>query len=206
MKSKTIILLLLMAFSASMSAQIAKISKGTIGITYSALGVSDVNNWERATLAGAASYSGKSFYTVGVTYIHPIRSWLDIETGVEYSSHTIRTKPMQMPGENYIDAPDDKVSLINIPVTARINFLNHFFVNGGVLLDIETGGSSPIDSHNGLGAILGVGAKYSLDNGIGAFANLYTKFHSLVPFTAEFDSYRWRLIEGGLRVGLTYSF
>lgn len=126
MKLKTIVLLLRMAFPASMSAQIAKISKGIIGITYSALGVSDVDNWEFATLDGSASYSGKGFYSVGVTYIHSLRSWLDIETGVEYSSHTIRTKPMQIPGENYIDATDDKVSLINIPVTARINFLNHF--------------------------------------------------------------------------------
>lgn len=77
MKSKTIILLLLMALSASMSAQIAKISKGTIGITYSALGVSNVDNWEFATLDGSASYSGKGFYSVGVTYIHPFRSgWI----------------------------------------------------------------------------------------------------------------------------------
>lgn len=194
-----------MMLSYSLFAQEAKEMKGSIGLTFSTIGNNDVVNSAGKPLIGGASYNGKCFYTIGVSYIYPLHPWIDIETGIDYSSHTITIMPNLPPDMD--DSPFNKeMSLINIPVTARINIFKYFFINGGLMLDIETGTSSPLDSQNGIGALCGIGAKYSLSNGLGAFINGYYKFHSLIPFSADNDDYRWRITEGGLRFGLTYRF
>lgn len=96
------------------------------------------------------------------------------------------------------------LSLINIPLTVRANFANYFFANVGLLLGFETSSSNIIDKQSGVGALLGVGVQYELNNGLGLFVNPYTKMHALIPFSAE--KYHQRLLEWGLRVGVTYSF
>ncbi|MDY0347650.1 MAG: outer membrane beta-barrel protein [Tenuifilaceae bacterium] len=204
MKFKIITLGLLIILSCSLLAQENGGMKRSIGFTFSAFEGNDITNSARMTLLGGASYSGKGFYTVGVNYVQPVRSWIDIESGVEYSNHTITVESMSQP-EDHPPANKD-ISLINIPITARINFLKYFFINGGLMLDLDMGISSPIDSQTGVGALLGIGAKYSLNNGLGAFVNGYYKYHSLIPLSANNYDYRWRLIEGGLRMGVTYSF
>ncbi len=112
---------------------------------------------------------------------------------------------MNIPPATSAKPYDKKMSLINIPITARINFLKYFFVNGGFMLNFEAGGSSPIDSQSGVGALLGIGAKYAFDNGLGVFVNGYNKTYAWIPFSADKNDYRWRLEENGVRIGLTYN-
>ena len=203
MKLKIFSLGLLMSLSFFALAQ--EKAKASIGLTFSSFGSTYITNSARMSLVGEASYRGKSFHSVGISYVHPVRSWIGIESGIEYSNHTITVEPMAMP--NIMLSPVNKdISLINIPIAARINFLKYFFIHGGVLLDVEIGTSSPIDNQTGIGTLLGIGAKYNLNNGLGAFVNVYYKYHSLIPFLAESNEYRWRLVEGGLKVGVSYSF
>ena len=205
MKFKIFTLGLLIILSCSLSAQEKRSMKRSIGFTFSAFDDSNSNVIHSKILDGGASYSCKKVYTFGVSYIHPIRPWIDIESGIEYSNHTITVKPMTMPDMEYSYSEYDKdISLINIPVTARINFLKYLFFNGGTILDLEVGSSSPINNQTGLGVLFGIGAKYNLNNGIGAFINGYSKIHSLVSFSSDYH-YR-RLIDGGLRIGIMYSF
>ena len=75
-------------------------------------------------------------------------------------------------------------------------------MNGGILLDIDVSQDSPIDSQTGVGALLGIGAQYQFGNGVGIFVNPYTKIHALVPFVSE--SYHQRLLETGVRFGVTF--
>lgn len=206
MKSVLSLTIVIMVLScASLVAQKQESSKGSIALSVTALGDNDVINWAGADLVGAAGYSGKSFYTIGLSYIHPLNRWLSLESGVEFSEHTITVHPNRPP-QMTNDPYDKELSLITIPITARINFLNYFFVNGGLLIGTNAGTSSPIDSQSGIGTILGVGAKYSMTGGLGAFVNGYVKMHSLIPFMTESNEYRQRLLESGLRIGLTYSF
>lgn len=200
MKTRTLIILSLFLFICHFAnGQQRNLSK-KIGLTVSPIGESDPIRFSE--LEGTGSYKSKKLFSFGISYIHPINNWLDIETGVEYGKHNIDSKSnYPTEGEKISDA---NLSLINIPLTIRANFANHFFANGGLLLDFETSSSKNIDKQSGVGALLGVGAQYQFNNALGLFINPYAKMHALIPFPSE--TYYQRLLEWGVRVGVTYSF
>ena len=201
MKTKLFITLSLFLISCHFaSAQQQNLSK-KFGFTVSPIGESDPIRFSE--LEGTGSYSSKSLLAFGVSYIHPINNWLDIETGVEYAKHGIESKSNYPPDKDKAPSNSD-LSLINVPLTVRANFANYFFVNGGLLLDFQTSSSKIIDNQSGVGTILGAGVQYQLNNGLGLFINPYTKMHALIPFSAE--KYHQRLLEWGVRIGVTYSF
>lgn len=199
MKSKSFIILALFLFTCHFANAQKSTRNQRVGITFSSFGENDPVYFD--DLIGAESYDSKSFYTLGINYIHPINSWLDIEAGAEYAKHTVTLFP-NLPPDMDVPPHDKDFSLINIPITVRANFLNYFFANGGLLLGFDADTSSPIES--GLGAILGIGAQYEFNNGIGLFVNPYTKTHALLTFSSE--NHPLRMLEWGVRVGVTYSF
>ncbi|HEY3388420.1 MAG TPA: hypothetical protein VGK38_02535 [Prolixibacteraceae bacterium] len=175
--------------------------KGQIGITFSSFGDNDVVRSEE--LMGGPSYNGDKFFTLGINYLYKLNNTFDIETGIEYSNHKIIIKPMAIPPMDYFPSYSADFSLINIPVTLRVNFLKYCFINGGLLFDIDASVSSPIDSQTGIGSLLGCGIKYDFNSGVSVFANPYLKMHSLIPFSS--DKYHQRLMESGFRFGLMYT-
>lgn len=197
MKPKTLIILSLLSLTYHFTIAQNSIRNKKVGITFSSFGENEP--FQSADLVGAASYDSKSFYAFGINYIHPVNYWLDIETGVEYAKHTITLLP-NLPPNMDRNPYDIDFSLINIPITLRANFLNYFFINGGLLIGIDASSSSPID--RGLGAILGIGAQYEFNNGFGVFINPYSKAHALILFSSE--KYPLRMIETGVRMGVTY--
>ena len=117
-----------------------------VGLTVTPFGENDV--LEKAGLVGGAGSSGDGFYTVGITCQIPIAYRLDVETGLEYSKHTIIISPNLPPGMD--DTPfKSNVKLVSIPVTLKMNFLKYLFVNGGILLDLDANNSSQIDNQTG---------------------------------------------------------
>lgn len=199
MKTSSLILLSLLLYTFHFANAQKNTHNQQIGITFSSFGENEPVRFD--DLDGAASYDSKSFYSIGINYIHPINNWLDIETGVEYAKHTVTLYP-NLPPDMDVPPYDKDFSLINIPITARANFLNYFFANGGLLLGFDADTASPIAS--GLGAIIGVGAQYQFKNRVGLFVNPYAKTHALLTLSSE--KYPLRMIETGVRVGLTYSF
>ena len=199
MKTNSLIILSLLLFIAHFANAQKNTRNQQIGISFSSLGENEPVRFD--DVDGAASYDSKSFYIIGINYIHPINNWLDIETGIEYAKHTVTLNP-NLPPDMDIPPYDKDFSLINIPLTVRANFLNYFFANGGLLLGFDADTSSPIAS--GLGAIIGIGAQYQFNNGLGLFVNPYAKTHALLTFSSE--KYPLRMIEAGVRVGVTYSF
>ena len=76
-------------------------------------------------------------------------------------------------------------------------------MNGGLLLGIDTEKENHLDDQTGIGALIGVGAKYDLKNTpVGLFVNPYYKIHSLIPFSV--DKYHIRTDESGFRFGIVY--
>ena len=154
-------------------------------------------------LVGSPGYYGDNFYTVGVTFQIPITARLEVETGFEYSKHSIIIHPNLPKGED--NTPyKTAFKLVSIPVTLNTKFLKYFFVNGGGLLDIDARTSGSIDNQTGLGIILGAGVKYDFKFGGSIFVNPYVKVHALAPFLWN-PYYHERLAESGIRVGVTYN-
>jgi hypothetical protein len=171
-----------------------------LGITFSSLGESDVFRFDE--LDGAAHYEGDYFLALGVNYLYPLSNWLEVESGIEFLKHRIVYDPIRIPEMSYSLHTDD-LYLVNIPVTLRVNFLKYFFVNGGLLFEVDASTDSPIDNQTGIGSLFGIAAKYDFKNGISVFLNPYAKMHSLVPFSNT--KYHQRIWENGVRVGCTYT-
>jgi len=202
---KSALFILYFVFVASLSSIAQKnedeTRKGQLGITFSSFGQNDVVRSQE--LIGSASKIGEEFFTFGIDYLCKLNSFLDVETGIEYSKHKILVKSMVLPDmDTYSPHYSANLSLVNIPITLRVNFLKYCFVNGGLLFEMDAGTSSPIDGQTGIGSILGLGIKYDFKSGLSVFANPYYKMHSLVPFTSG-DNHQ-RLMESGFRFGLMY--
>jgi len=200
MKTASLLLLgFIFSFSSYAQNNEMQSSKGKIGITFSSFGDNDVIRFQ--PLDGEASYNSDNFYTFGINYLYQLNHTFDFETGIEYSKHKIIVKPNVPPdadGTPY----GAEFSLISIPAALRINFLKYCFVNGGLNLDIDPTVSSPVDSQNGIGALLGVGLKYDTDFGLSAFVNPYLKAHSLISFSSGEN--HQRLMETRFRFGVMY--
>jgi len=173
--------------------------KGQVGITYSSFGENDVIRSQEGV--GGRSYLGDKFYTLGINYLYKLNKTFHLETGIEYSNQKI----LVYPGVTAEVKPPKgaSFSLIDIPITLRVNFLKYCFINGGILLDIDAGASSPIDSQNGIGNVLGLGIKYDFKSGFTVFANPYYKMHSWISFSSG-DNHQ-KLMESGFRFGLMYT-
>lgn len=175
--------------------------KQKIGITFSSLGKSMPIQFE--SLEGFGSYGSDEFFTVGVNYIRPINSWLKLETGLEYSKHSVYFNPFTPPNVDAIGSKEN-ISIINIPAALRATFLKYLFINSGLLVDIDLSKPNGISSQNGIGTLLGLGFNYDFDKGMSVSINPYIKAHSLISTSS--DRYPERLMESGLRMGIAFSF
>jgi len=171
-----------------------------VGLSISTLGSNDVVSF--AKIMGGASYLGDGYYTLGISYLHPLTRILDLESGLEYSRYKITIRPEWMPGMSLTDQTAN-FSLISLPVSLRLNFLRYFFLSGGFFLDADASSSMPIDSQSGIGANLGVGFKYSFKGRISVFVNPYQKVHSIVYFSNPGSSHQ-HLWDSGFRFGCLF--
>ncbi len=169
---------------------------GKFGVSFSSFGREDFFTF--ASVEGGAGYNGKNFYAFGLNYMRSINRWLEFETGIEYSKHKFTISSSLIDVESY----KSSISLINIPLTVRANFWNYFFVNGGVLIDIDLTKNRDVDRQTGLGGMIGVGGKYDFSSGFSVFANPYFKIHSLLAF--DMERIHQRLESAGVRIGVMY--
>jgi hypothetical protein len=168
-----------------------------IGVTFSSLGVDDVFKKLDAERYG---YEGKNFYTLGLTYIRGMNNWLDIEIGLEYSNHNIGIIPNTIIGSNiFMQTQETKIALLGVPATLRINFLKYFFINAGVLIDIDCSRNIYFENQTGIGGVAGFGVNYNFDFGLSVFLNPYIKAHSWVDVGRQ-----QKILEKGFKLGIAY--
>jgi hypothetical protein len=195
LRKSVCLVLVFLCLSTLMSAQ-----KGQLGITFSALSDNGVARF-RSVEDDSSTDAGKSF-TYGISYLKPLNKWLELETGMEYLSCPIETKSIvgTINGVTTLTR-SATLSMLTAPVTVRANFLKYFFVNAGVLLDIDVSSNSIINSQTGLGSLFGLGMKYDFKNGISVFVNPYAKIHS---FPLSFDRDQQHFMESAVRFGIAY--
>jgi hypothetical protein len=154
-------------------------------------------------LVGAPSFQGDGFFAVGFQYLRPIQKHLSFETGLQFSQDKISIHPNLPPNiEGTISHA--KVSIITIPFALRWSFLKYAFINGGLLLDADTGINNSVDNQTGVGVLFGAGLKYEFKQGLIISANPTTQIHSVLPFSSDRNHHR--LIQSGLKFGVAYRF
>jgi len=184
-----------------LNAQNPNLKKGEIGLTFTPIGTYTLVTFSKGNYA---EDKYKYLYSFGINYIFPLNNRLELETGIEFSKYNKKNYyPSHIPDGIYIYGGDDNLSFINIPINLRINFLKFFFFNTGTLIDLDFAKNNDIDNQTGLGLILGLGAKYDFKSGISVFANPFVRCHSVISFAS--DKYHERLIDAGVRFGITYN-
>jgi hypothetical protein len=194
---KSLIVICLLTVQISLDAQ-EKVGKSSrIGVTFSSFGANDIFG---KTGTHNYLYESSGFYTIGVGYLVKLNKWLEVEVDAEYSRHTVNIAPNIFPGTDVFGAErTTKLSLLDIPATLRANFLKYFFVNGGLLIDIDFSANMYVDNQTGVGGIVGFGANYDFGCGISAFLNPYIKAHSWIT-----SGDRQKILEKGIRLGICY--
>ena len=170
-----------------------------IGITFSSLGRGDIMSFEKTI--GGPGYFGGNYYAFGLTYLYKLNKVFDVETGIEYSRYKI-TITSNLPPQAEKITLTEHLSLINLPVSIRVNFLRFFFINAGPQLDLDLSNTRYIDMQTGIGAHLGFGINYDFKSGVSVFANPYSEVHSILSLTANHSPQR--IVESGFRFGLSY--
>jgi hypothetical protein len=184
-------------FTVQISLNAQKKLSNKIGVTVSPFGISDIFGKSNDD---NYNYKSKNCFALGATYIRGLNKWLDIETGIEYSRYNIDFSPNIFPGTNFFMRTSKiKLGMINIPATLRANFLKYFFVNGGVLIDIDISNNIYFEHQTGIGGIGGFGANYNFNSGLSIFINPYIKAHSWIDIKT-----RKKILEKGIRLGITY--
>ena len=205
-KSKLISLCLLAGFifcSVATNAQEGKTKfrYGAIGVYASPYGANAMFCFK--SYEGGGSYDNDGSYAFGLSYMYQLSKYFDIETGIDYSIHnTIFLPPYQ---NIYPDLHSTKhrVEILSIPMTVRVNFWNYFFANGGAILSFDISKKDVwVDNQTGLGAMLGIGAKYDFDFGLSIYVNPYLRTHAIIPFSSA--GFHERVWENGVRIGVTY--
>ena len=197
---RIIVLLIILCASFTLQAQIFRESS-SIGVTFSGLGKNEA--YLRTTF-GNPNFTGRGYYSFGITYIQQISSRFDLEIGIEYRNSSFGVNPLLLAEElntqSYVD-----FSLIEIPITVRFNFWQYFFLNSGMLLNFDISEDTYTRNQTGIGIVFGIGAKYDFKNTpIGAFFNPYLKYRPLIPFLRKIHSLR--TAEVGFRIGVVYNF
>jgi hypothetical protein len=172
--------------------------KGTIGLSL-AIGQSEITPF--VPLIGAGSSTGQGFYSLSLSYVKPINSWLNLQTGLDFGYHKFMYRSATMPDQQF-DPVSENALVISVPLGFRAYFLKYFYFNTGALLDIDFSNNQYIHNQTGFGAQAGIGFHYQFKQRFGVYVNPILTIHSLVPF--DFGNYHERIIESGVRFGISY--
>lgn len=152
-------------------------------------------------LDGAGSSTGQEFYSFSLSYVMPINSWLDFQTGLDFGYHKFKFEAAYDPNFQY-EPVIEKAFVASLPLTFRVNLSEYFFFNSGALVDMDFSTGDYVDNQTGIGAMAGFGAQYRFKQGIGIFVNPILSFHSLISFSSS--KYPERIFESGIRFGISY--
>jgi hypothetical protein len=148
-------------------------------------------------LAGAPSYEMSTGFSVGLQYNKKLTNTLQLMTGINWYDNSVAVTPNFYPGRN-MTPKDYSVQLIYIPLLLKVDLSKYFFVNGGLLGDIDITNSEYITSQSGLGASFGIGTEFSITDNFSIQLNPYLNFHGLL--LADKQNYPERIFDPGIKL------
>lgn len=175
------------------------IDYGKVGAAFSSFGNNDLIYFKN--MDEGPDFEGVKFYAFDVFYLYSINHFLTLESGIGMSFHQILVTP-DLPPNIEVKKFEENITLVNIPLNVRMQFLYNFFITGGGFINLDFDDFTSIHKQTGLGANFGVGYQYDFEIGISVFLSPYAKVSTLLPVKSKVNYQR--LVEYGLRFGVAY--
>lgn len=194
---KKILLIISLLLSVTLSGQ--KTWYGEIGVTG---GGSSNDIFRYRELVGSGSFTGRGSWTTGVDFRRIITDHFSIEAGLTYSQHYFISRSAPLPE---IHEEECSLGMISFPVTARLDFLKYFFIDGGVIAGLQAGMSDNFtEDFSGLGATAGFGVHYKFESDIFISLRAFMSQYSLSGLLSDRNA---RVLwDSGFRISAGYQF
>ncbi len=153
----------------------------------------------KEALDGGASYDINTGFSIGLLYGRKLSNKLHLMTSVNLYDNSVTVTPNFHPGIDMTPQTYD-VRLIYIPVLLKVDLSNYFFINGGLIGDIDITKDKYITNQSGIGATLGIGTEFSINNKFSIQLNPYLNFHGLL--LTNMENYPERVFDSGIKLNL----
>jgi hypothetical protein len=151
----------------------------------------------KRTLIGAAAYDLKTGYSIGFKYSRSFTDKLSLQSGLNFYSNTVLITPSFDP-----DFPNEtrehKLAMLYVPISLRKDLSKYFFMNAGLIGNIDISNKKQITNQTGIGAMIGIGTEISINDNFSIQLNPYLNFLGLLQFSGE--NYPERVLDAGIKL------
>ena len=127
---------------------------------------------------GGPDYEGLSAIEAGFNYYHPMNKFLYFESGIYWHHNKIKITPNFYPGADMTPRYTN-LNLFYIPVNLKVMFLKYFFIDGGMLLNMDVSTHSDISNQTAIGANFGLGVEIPVFKHYRIIINPYVNIHEI---------------------------
>lgn len=197
MKKLLVVFIVLSGFAANAQQN----SRSNFGLTANA----GLGKIIRASSEGIPELDLQRNFGLGAYFFMPIAESLTFETGIVYNYFRLTQKAVDRPDVPQITTLYD-VQLLYLPAFIRINASENFFINGGVLADVDLSNplglssSKTLNSQSGLGAGMGIGGEFKISPAYYLQINPYLNYHGLLLLKKEENPAT--ILDYGLKIGI----
>ncbi|WP_224995298.1 outer membrane beta-barrel protein [Cesiribacter sp. SM1] len=158
-----------------------------------------------SNLEGGPDLDLERNFELGAHYYRQIGEKVKFETGIFYHYSKLTETSAFYPGIPQITTQYD-IHLLYLPAFLRYNISPYFFINGGLMADIDLSNNMGVDSsrnlnsQSGAGVGFGIGGELSLFNSIYLQLNPYMNLHGVLLVQRENNP--GRILDAGIRLGI----
>ena len=132
-----------------------EINKNSYGIS---VGTGQTGIYTLGKTVGGPSHDALSTFEVGFNYYHPLNHTVYFESGLYWHYNKIKMTPNFYPGIDMTPRYNN-CNLLYVPLNLKVMFLKYFFIDGGLLFNVDISRNSNIANQTGLGTDLGFGVE-----------------------------------------------
>jgi hypothetical protein len=131
------------------------LNKNSYGIS---IGTGETGVYSSEKTMGGPGYGASSTFEAGFNYCHPLNHTFSFESGIYWHYNKISVTPSFYPG---IDMTPRyyNCNLLYVPLNLKLMFAKYFFIDGGLLFNVDISRNSDIANQTGLGTDFGFGVE-----------------------------------------------
>jgi len=148
-------------------------------------------------LTGAPSYDLRTSISIGLQYSRKLTNRLHFMTGINWYKNKITVTPAPYPGMD-ITPENHDIQLLYIPLFLKVNASKYFFINGGIIADVDITKNKYITAQSGVGTGFGIGVEFPIKDQFSIQLNPYLNFHGLL--LANSENYPERVLDAGIKL------